>query len=89
VFCAAPYVLAINSVGAGDETITLAGPVLDKWRRSGKTTSYSVQILDDRTQRTVRMRVSPADYRAIEVGARFSREYLVGRLGIPYRWTIR
>jgi len=81
-----PHVLAVNSLGAGGEPVTLSGPVVDKWTRSYKTTSHYVRIVDDATGRPVKLEVSPAEYRAIAVGARYDRRFFVGRLGLPYRW---
>ncbi len=80
------YLLLVNSLGAGRGPVLVAGPVLEKWTRSYKTTSHYVRILDEETGQKTTLQVSPSAYGAVEVGSHFSRMFFRGRLGIPYRW---
>ena len=88
VVTAQSYVIAASSIGASHQEVVLSGPILKKWTRSYRTTSHYIQIQDDRSQAKYSLHVSPAEYSALEVGADYSRTYLVGRLGIPYRWRV-
>ena len=82
------WVLLVNSVATDGEPVTIEGPVLEKRWSSGKTSSYSVRIRDDRTGATIRMQVTVPEYRALNVGDHFRRTFSAGRLGIPYRWRL-
>ncbi len=83
------YVVAANSIASGHEEIVLSGPILKKWTRSYKTTGFYIQIQDARSGVKFSLPVSKEEYGAKETGATFSRTYLLGRFGIPYRWTFR
>ena len=85
VVTAQSYVIAANSISASHQEVVLSGPILKKWTRSYKTTSHYIQIQDDHNQTKYSLHVSPAEYSALAVGAIYSRTYLVGRFGIPYR----
>jgi len=82
------YVMLANSVGADGEPVTVEGPIVEKWNRGGRTTSYHLRIRDERTGRQVKLRVSYPDYKAATTGTRFSRTFFRGRLGLLYRWTL-
>ena len=88
VVTAQSYVIAVSCIGASRQEVVLSGPILKKWTRSYKTTSHYIQIQDDHNQTKYSIHVSPAEYSVLAVGAIYSRTYLVGRLGIPYRWTL-
>jgi hypothetical protein len=81
------WVALANALGAEGEVVTVAGPILEKSSTSGRSTSYSVRIRDERTGRRVRLSVSAPEYRAAAVGERFTRSFYLGRLGVPFRWT--
>ena len=82
------YVMLTNSVAADGEPVTVEGPIVEKWSRGGRTTSYHLRIRDERTGRPVKLQVSYPDYKAATIGTRFSRTFFRGRLGLLYRWTL-
>lgn len=57
------YVMLANSVGADGEPVTLGGPIVEKWSRGGRTTSYHLRIRDERTGRQIKLQVSYPDYK--------------------------
>ena len=82
------WVLLVNSVATDGEPVAIEGQVLEKRSTSGKASSHSVRIHDDRTGATVKIHVTAPEYRALNVGDHFRRMFRTGRLGISYRWRL-
>jgi hypothetical protein len=82
------YVMLVNSVAVDGEPVTVEGPIVEKWSRGGRTTSYHLRIRDERTGKQIKLQVSYPDYKAATIGTRFSRTFFRGRLGLLYRWKL-
>ena len=82
------WVLLVNSVATDGDPVAIEGQVLEKRSTSGKASSHSVRIHDDRTGATVKIHVTAPEYRALNVGDHFRRMFRTGRLGISYRWRL-